>query len=133
MKIWFWLLPVVVMAGMAGWYFLQRQREQKLQREGIVLYGTVVSMEPVMVFRKPSPVTKINLWVQEPGGARRDVSISTRIPEGQKLTPGVMLPVVLDPKNPKRVIPANEQSVKRVQLTGSREHRRRMKSQGFQR
>jgi len=131
MKIWFWLLPLAVMAGVVGWFFLQRWREAKLQREGMVLYATVISLEPVTVFRKPSPVTKINLWVQEPGGLRRDVSISTRIPAGQKFVPGVMLPVVIDRSNPKRVIPANEESVKRAQLTGSREQRRRMKSQGM--
>jgi hypothetical protein len=72
---------------------------------------------------------KINLFVQEPDGTKRDVSISTRIPEGQTVSPGMMLPIVIDTKDPKRVSPATPEAMKRVQLTGSREQRRMMRKQ----
>ena len=39
------------------------------------------------------------------------------------------LPITIDPKDPKRVLPANAESAKRVVLTGSRIERRMMKSQ----
>ena len=73
---------------------------------GVVVYATVVSIEPVTVFRKPSPVMKINMWIQEPGASRREVSLSSRIPAGQNVGPGVMLPVVVDPSDPKKIYPA---------------------------
>jgi hypothetical protein len=72
---------------------------------------------------------KVTLWLQEPDGARREVSLTSRIPEGQKVEPGMMLPVVIDPSDPKKVYPANADAMKRIQLTGSREQRRRMKKQ----
>lgn len=131
MKIWFWLLPVVVMIGIAVRFLLQRRREQKAQKDGVVVYATVVSMEPVTVFGKPSPVMKIHMWIQEPGASRREVSLSSRIPAGQNIVPGVMLPVVIDPSDPKRIYPAGADAVKRVQLTGSRDVRRRMRQQGL--
>jgi hypothetical protein len=131
MKIWFWLLPVVVLIGIAVRFLLQRRREQKAQKDGVVVYATVVSLEPVTVFGKPSPVMKINMWIQEPGAGRREVSLSSRIPAGQNVGPGVMLPVVVDPGDPKRIYPAGPDAVKRVQRTGSRDIRRRMQKQGL--
>jgi hypothetical protein len=131
MKIVFWLLPVVVLIGIGVRFWLQRRREQKAQKDGVVVYATVVSIEPVTVFRKPSPVMKINMWIQEPGASRREVSLSSRIPAGQNVGPGVMLPVVVDPSDPKKIYPAGPDAVKRVQLTGSRDMRRRMRQQGL--
>jgi hypothetical protein len=131
MKIVFWLLPVVVLIGIGVRFWLQRRREQKAQKDGLVVYATVLSIEPVTVFRKPSPVMKINMWIQEPGGTRREVSLSSRIPAGQNVSPGVMLPVVIDPSDPKTIYPAGPDAVKRVQLTGSRDMRRRMRQQGL--
>jgi hypothetical protein len=40
-----------------------------------------------------------------------------------------MIPIVIDPKNAKRVYPATPESAKRVVLTGSRQQRRIMQSQ----
>jgi hypothetical protein len=131
MRIVFWLLPILVLIGIGVRFWLQRQREQKAQKNGIVVYATVLSIEPVTVFRKPSPVMKINMWIQEPGASRREVSLSSRIPAGQNVGPGVMLPVVIDPADPKKIYPAGPDAVKRVQLTGSRDMRRRMRQQGL--
>jgi hypothetical protein len=39
------------------------------------------------------------------------------------------LPVVLDPKNPKRVYPASAEAAKRAVMTGSRDERRMMQQQ----
>jgi hypothetical protein len=55
--------------------------------------------------------------------------LNSRIPAGQRITAGVMLPVVIDPADPKRIYPAGPEAMKRVQLTGSREQRRQMKRQ----
>jgi hypothetical protein len=131
MKIWFWIPLVLVAIGVVVRFLLLRRREQLAQSKGLVLYATVLSLEPVKVFGKPSPATKINMWIQEPGGSRREVALSTRIPEGQNIGPGVMLPIVVDPSNPKLIYPAGPEAVKRVQLTGSREMRRRMRAQGM--
>jgi len=129
MKIWFWLGLVVIIAIPVVRFLLQRLRENRAQKEGTVLYAMVKSLEPVKVFGKITPAMKIHLFVQEPDGTKRDVSISTRIPEGQTVSPGMMLPIVIDPKDPKRVSPATAEAMKRVQLTGSREQRRMMRKQ----
>jgi hypothetical protein len=129
MKIWFWVGLVVIIAIPIVRFLLQRLRENRMQKEGTVLYAMVRSLEPVKVFGKITPAMKIHLFVQEPDGTKRDVSISTRIPEGQTVSPGMMLPIVIDPKDPKRVSPATPEAMKRVQLTGSREQRRMMKKQ----
>jgi hypothetical protein len=129
MKIWFWLGLVVIIAIPVVRFLLQRLRENRMQKEGTVLYAMVKSLEPVKVFGKITPAMKINLFVQEPDGTKRDVSISTRIPEGQTVSPGMMLPIVIDTKDPKRVSPATPEAMKRVQLTGSREQRRMMRKQ----
>jgi hypothetical protein len=129
MKIWFWVGLAVIVAIPIVRFLLQRLRENYAQKHGTVLYATVISLEPVKVFGKITPAMKINLWVQEPDGGKRQVSVSTRIPEGQTVSPGMMLPIVIDPKDPKRVSPATAESVKRVQLTGSREQRRQMRKQ----
>ena len=36
--------------------------------------------------------------------------------------------MVVDPKDPKRIYPANPEAAKRIQITGSREERRQMKA-----
>jgi hypothetical protein len=117
----------VLLAGIAIRYFLLRQREKRAQREGVAVYATVVGIEPETFLGKPSPAFKIRMWIQEPGAERREVSFSTRIPVGQKVDPGMMMPVVVDPSNPKRIYPAGPDAVKRVQYTGSREQRRQMR------
>jgi hypothetical protein len=127
---WFFLALLILAAlVVAARFFWQRWRESKAQKEGLVVYATVTAMEPVMVFRKPSAVTKLTMWLQEPGGQRRVVSLSSRIPANMKAAPGMMLPVVVDLRDGTKVYPAGEEAMKRVQLTGSREQRRQMRKQ----
>jgi hypothetical protein len=131
MKIWFWLPLVALVLIPIVRFLLQKMNESNAQKNGIALYATMISMEPVKVFGKVSPAMKIKLAIQEPGASRREVTLTSRIPEGQRIQAGMMLPVVVDPKDPKKVYPANAESMKRMQLTGSREQRRQMKKQGL--
>jgi hypothetical protein len=131
MKIWVWLPIVLALAVVAARYFWQLRMQTRAQKDGLVLYATVISLEPVTVFGKPTPAMKIKLWLQEPGQSRREVSLSSRIPAGQTISPGMMLPIVVDPKDPSKVMPASAEAMKRVQLTGSREQRRQMRKQGM--
>jgi len=129
MKIWFWIPLILIALVPIVRFLLQRLREAQAQKKGIAVYATMISLEPVKVFGRVSQVMKVNLWVQEPGAERRQVSLTSRIPEGQKIETGMMLPVVIDPANPKRVYPASADAMKRIQLTGSREQRRQMRKQ----
>jgi hypothetical protein len=131
MKIWVWLPIVLALIVVAARYFWQLRMQTRAQKEGMVLYATVISLEPVTVFGKPTPAMKIRLWLQEPDKTRREVSLSSRIPAGQTISPGMMLPIVVDPKDPSKVMPASAEAMKRVQLTGSREQRRQMRKQGM--
>ena len=75
-------------------------------------------------------VEKITLRVQEPGSTEaREVVIKTRTQPGQRMSPGMRVPVVIDPTNPKRVYPASEEAAKRAVATGSRLERRVMQQQ----
>lgn len=134
MKITFEVLGILLLlfaAFAAVRYFLERRREQKVQREGVVVYAGIVSVEPVKWFSKlEQPLKKITLRLQEPGStASRDVAIRTRVDPKQKLTSEMRLPVVIDPNDPKRIYPANPESAKRVVATGSRLERRQMQAQ----
>ncbi|HTV09446.1 MAG TPA: hypothetical protein VMD97_10420 [Candidatus Aquilonibacter sp.] len=112
-------------------FLLERHRQKKYDREGVVVYATFVSSEAVKFFGRPqTDVEKITLRVQEPGSTEsREVVIKTRVQPGQNMSPGMRVPVVLDPKNPKRVYPASEESAKRAVATGSRLERRVMQQQ----
>src|ERR1700761_2933314 len=112
-------------------FLLERQRQKKADREGVVVYATFLSSEPIKFFGKPqTDVEKITLRVQEPGSTEvREVVIRTRTQPGQRMSPGMRVPVVIDPKNPKRVYPASEESAKRAVATGSRLERRVMQQQ----
>ena len=112
-------------------FLLQRQRQKKADREGVVVYATFVSSEPVKFFGRPqTDVERVTLRVQEPGSTEaRDVVIKTRTQPGQRMSPGMRVPVVLDAKNPKRVYPASEEAAKRAVVTGSRLERRVMQQQ----
>jgi hypothetical protein len=130
MKLWWFLIGLgVVLVVVLVRFLLQRQKEQRAQREGVAVYATVVSMAMETFLGKPSPVMKITLWIQEPGKDRREITLRSRVAAGQNIAPGAMLPVVVDPKNPKQVYPAGPEAQKRVVLTGSREQRRQMKRQ----
>ena len=134
MKITFEVLGVLLLVLIAVAlvrFFLERRREQAAQRDGVVVYAVVLSIEPVRGFGKlQQPVKKFTLRIQEPGqNVAREVVLRTRVDPGQKITPEMRLPVTIDPKDPKRVYPANAEAAKRVVLTGSRIERRQMQSQ----
>lgn len=130
MKLFWWIgIPVLALGFVAVRYFLMRRREQLAQKNGVAVYATVVSLEMATFLGKPSPVSKITIWIQEPGKDRREIVLSTRVPANQKIDPGMMLPIVVDPSDPKRVYPCGPDAMKRIQLTGSREQRRQMKRQ----
>ncbi len=132
MKI-FWIVLAVLAVMFAAWalvnYLLQRRRQNTAQADGVVVYATVLSIEPVGGWMKQLDLKKIVLRLQEPGEASpREVTLRTRTQPGQKITPGIRLAVVVDPKNPKRIYPAGPEAAKRIVITGSREERRQMKA-----
>jgi len=96
------VVGLIIVAVPVAMYFIQRWRQQKIDRTGLVLYATVVAMEPVKVFGKASDMVKITLWIQEPDKEQREVAL--------------------------RIYPATEDSMKRVVITGPRRERRMMKS-----
>jgi hypothetical protein len=122
------ILLLVLAATAAVNYFIQRKREQTAQRDGVVVYATLVSVEPVRGLAKVN-MRKITMRVQEPDSSPREVSIRTRVEPNQKIVAGAVLPMVIDPKDPRRVYPATAESAKRAVLTGSRQERRIMQSQ----
>jgi hypothetical protein len=121
-------VAVVAISIPIAMYFFQRWRQQRADREGLVVYATVVAMEPVKVFGKISEMVKITLWIQEPDQAGREVNLRTRIAPGQNLEAGVRLCVAVDSKDPKRIYPASEEAMKRVVHTGPRRERRMMQT-----
>lgn len=129
------IISLVLCVGALGWvifrYFYEKARMKKAEREGVVVYATFVSSEPVKFFGRPqSDLEKIRLRVQEPGETTsREVVIKSRTQPGQVMTPGMRIPVVIDPKNPKRIYPASEEAAKRAVATGSRLERRVMQQQ----
>ena len=132
MKI-FWIVLAVLAVMVATWalvnYLLQRRRGEIAQRDGVVVYATVLSIEPVGGWMKQLELKKIVLRLQEPGEALpREVTLRSRTQPGQKITPGIRLAVVVDPKDPKRIYPAGPDAAKRIVITGSREERRQMKA-----
>jgi hypothetical protein len=131
MKITFEVLGIILLLLIATslvLYFIQRKREQRAQRDGVVVFASLVSVAPVRGFGRVN-MRKIVLRVQEPEGSPREVTIRSSVEPGQKFSIGAKLPVVIDPKNPQRVYPATPESAKRVVLTGSRQERRIMQSQ----
>jgi len=128
MKTAIWTVLFLAAATPAVLYFYQRWRQNKADREGLALYATVVSVEPIKRFGKTLPMAKITLWIQEPDQPARTVTLRSRIEPGQRIDPGVKLAVVIDPKNPKRIYPAGPAGADRIVLTGSRSERRQMKS-----
>lgn len=128
MKTAIWIIIFIAAATPAVLYFYQRWRQSKAEREGLSLYATVVSVEPLKRFGKQLPMAKIVLWIQEPDKTSRNVTLRSRIEPGQKIEAGVRLAVVIDPKNPKRIYPAGPAAAERIVFTGSRSERRQMKS-----
>ena len=132
MKLTFLILGIVVvlLAIVAGINYLRQKRRQQLaEREGVVVYATVLSAEKVGGWAKQLDMKKLVLRVQEPEGEPREVTLRTRTAPGQNITPGIRLIVAIDPKDPKRIYPASPEAAKRVVMTGSRQERRLMQSQ----
>lgn len=133
MKIAFIVLGILAVV-LASWalvnYLLQKRRQETAQRDGVVVYATVISMAPVAGWLKQLDLKKIVLRLQEPNDpAPREVVLQTRLAPGQRIVVGMKFAVVVDPKSPKRVYPAGPEAAKRLILTGSREERRQMKAQ----
>jgi hypothetical protein len=122
---------VLALAFVVFRYLWERRRQKKIDREGVVIYATYISAEPVKFFGRPqTDLDKITLRIQEPGKTEsREVTLRTRIQPGQRMSPGMKVPVVLDPKNPNRIYPASEEAAKRAVATGSRLERRVMQQQ----
>jgi hypothetical protein len=132
LKIAIWTLVVLAALTPVVLYFFQRWRQQKAEREGVAVYATVISVAPMKRFGKTLPIMKIVMWIQEPGSTTsREVTLSSRVEPGQKITAGVRLAVVIDPKNPERIYPAGPEAAKRVVLTGPRRERRQMRKAGY--
>ena len=133
MKI-FWIVLLVLVLAFATYalvnYLLQKRRGERAQREGVVVYATVLSMEAIGGLAKQLALKKIVLRVQEPGETTpREVTLRTRVDAKQKIVPGLKLAVAIDPTDPKRIYPAGPEAAKRLVLTGSREERRQLKAQ----
>jgi|SRR5579875_1609000 len=131
MKI-FWIVLAVVVAGLAinagVRYLLQKKRQERAERDGVVVYATIVSVDAVGGLMKYAEMKQVTMRIQEPGATTsREVSLRTRLPPGQKITPGLKIPIVVDPANPKRVYPASPEAAKRAVMTGSRLERRHMR------
>jgi hypothetical protein len=122
------ILTAVIVAAVR--FFLERKRQQQVDREGVVVLATFVSSEPVKFLGKPQgDLAKITLRLQDPGTTEpREVSLRTRTGP-QPMQPGMRVPVVIDPKNANRVFPASAEAQARLTVTGSRLERRAIQSQ----
>ncbi len=121
---------IVVLAIVQGINYLrQRRAQEKIQAEGLVLYGIVISAEKVAGWLKYLGLFDIMLRIQEPAKAPREAKLRTRLPPEQVIRPNMSLIVVVDPKKPENVYPATPEAAKRVTLTGSRTEQKLMKAQ----
>ncbi len=131
MKVFWIVLAVVILVlaiNAAVRYLLQRRQQQRAERDGVVLYATVVSATALGGLLKYAEMRKVTLRLQDPGEtAPREVSLRTRLPAGQTITPGMKLAVIVDPKNRQRVYPASPEAAKRAVVTGSRLERRHLR------
>src|SRR5579875_2645799 len=102
-----WVLIAIAALSPALMFLYQRWRASRADKKGVAMYGMVRDFEPTKFFGRPSDVLKIKLWLQETGVSGREVTLQSRVPANQKLQVGMMLPIVIDPKNPQRVYPAS--------------------------
>jgi hypothetical protein len=129
------IIFLVLAVGFMGWnisrYFWERRRQKRVDREGLVVYATFLSSKPIKFLgRLQRDIEKVTLRVQEPNQTEtREVTLKTRIDPTQGMTPGMRIPIVIDPKDPRRIYPASEQAAKRAVPTGSRLERRVMQQQ----
>ncbi|MDE1160443.1 MAG: hypothetical protein PW792_00700 [Acidobacteriaceae bacterium] len=112
-------------------FLWERGRQKQVDATGVVVYATLVSIEPVKMFGKAQgDLNKVTLRLQAPGDpAPREVSLRTRVDARSRMSAGSRIPVVIDPKNPKKIYPASQESAKRAVVTGSRIERRAMDAQ----
>lgn len=132
MKITGWIFLGAILAALivaVARFFLERKRQQQVDKEGVVVIATFVSSEPVKFLGKPQgDLAKITLRLQDPGSnTPREVSLRTRTGP-QPMSPGMRVPVVIDPKNPEKVFPASAEAQQRLTVTGSRLERRAMQT-----
>jgi hypothetical protein len=129
LKIVLWSLAGIAAVSPLLWFLFQKLRANHAEKHGVAMYATVTGFEPVKAFGRESEIVKIKLWLQESGQTGRELSLKTRVPPGQKIQAGMMLPIVFEAKTPDRVYPAGPEAMKRMKLTGSREQRRQMRKQ----
>ena len=129
LKIVLWSLAGLAAVSPLLWFLFQKLLASRAEKNGVAMYATVTGFEPVKAFGRESEIVKIKLWLQESGQTGRELTLKTRVPPGQKIQSGMMLPIVFDPKTPDRVYPAGPEAMKRMKLTGSREQRRQMRKQ----
>ncbi len=125
------LLALLVVGGIISLvnYLRQRRAQQRAERTGLVLYASILSVEPVGGLVKPLNIHNIRLSIVEPNQAAREVTLRSRLPAGQKLGTNQRLIVIVDPVKPDRVYPATPEAAKRVTFTGSRTEQKLMKAQ----
>lgn len=125
------LLALLLVGGIVALvnYLRQRRAQQRAEREGLVLYASVLSAEPVGGLLKTLNIHNIRLSIVEPKEAPREVTLRTRLPAGQKIGTNQRLIVIIDPVKPDRIYPATPEAAKRVTFTGSRTEQKLMKAQ----
>ena len=129
------IIFLVLVVAAIGWtvfrYFWEKRRQEQVDKTGTVVYATFVSSEPVKFLgRVQGDIAKITLRLQDPGSTEtREVTLRSRTDPRQRMQPGMRIPVVIDPNDPKRIYPASPESAKRAVATGSRMERRVMESQ----
>ena len=83
---------VAVLALVALFNYLRKRRhQQKADREGLVLYATVLASAPIGGLAKYVDMQKIDLRIQEPDKAPREVTLRTRTAPGQRVSANTML------------------------------------------
>lgn len=110
-------------------YLRQRRAQQRAEREGLVLYGNVISAERAGGLLKYLDIHKIHLGIQEPNQPPREVTLSSRLAPGQRFDNTQRVMIIVDPANPERVYPATAEAAKRVVFTGSKTERKLMQAQ----
>lgn len=110
-------------------YLRQRRAQQKIQAEGLVLYGIVLSATKVGGWLKHLGLHDLLLRIQEPAKSPREVKLRTRLPSGQHIGPNMSLVIVVDPKKPELVYPASPEAAKRVSITGTKKEQKLMQAQ----
>ena len=110
-------------------YLRQRRSQAKIQAEGLVLYGIVLSSAQVGGLLKYLGLFDIMLRIQEPARPPREAKLRTRLPPNQVIRPNMSLIIVVDPKKPELVYPATPEAAKRVTLTGTKQEQKLMQAQ----